>query len=55
MPHGGHILQHHGNTEWSNYLERSVEVIILRQCDEVLETPVSHMIGSVTGLVLTLL
>jgi hypothetical protein len=48
-------LQYHGNTEWSNNLERSVEVIVLRQCDEILEAPVSHRPGSGEGVVPTLL
>jgi hypothetical protein len=55
MPHCGHILQHHGNPERSNYFERSMEVIVLRQCNEILGTFVSHRNGSDERPVLTLL
>jgi hypothetical protein len=55
MPHCGHILQHHGNPERSDYFERSVEVIVLWQCDEVLQTSISHRAGLGEGLILTLL
>jgi hypothetical protein len=55
VPHRRHILQHHGNPEWSNNLERCMEIVILWQRDEVLRTSVSHKSGSGEGLVLTLL